>query len=237
MAAPDFSQVDRADRDKLSRLLGTSDLAQRFWEEAVRPIVDSADRYGMSSKNVYARRSQARHGMELERHMEKVNKTAKALRKLLDEDTLFQLFSPSSNVLWADNFGARQDRNVHRIRDLRRLLDELSFEIEIPRTDPRTGDTKSLARWGATVRVDSHTSEAVCEPERAPLQHRLDCFLASSAVRWVNAEPSVQANPASLLDVVFTVLKLNTDDIRKQSATVYRGVDSIRDAKARKLIP
>lgn len=228
MVAPDFSQINRAERDKLSRLLGGPELAQRFWDEAVRPMVEGFDRYAVRPDALFARKSRLRYGSGLDKHMKQVAKAANGLRELLDDDTLLSLVLPPSNVHRVDDLSARQERNIQRVRDLRRLLEELVFEIEVPRADIATGKTTHLSTWGRTFVVDKATGERRIQFEGPPLGHRLDCFLASSVYRWVNAADSKTVRPETLLDVVFAALNLDAH---------CNGKDSIREAKVRELIP
>ena len=228
MTAPDFSQINRAERDKLSRLLGGPVLAQRFWDEAVRPMVDGFDRYAVRPGSIFARNSRFRYGLVLEKHMKQVAKAAKGLRELLDGDTLRELALPPSNVHWGDDFSARQERNIQRVRDLRRLLEELVFEIEIPRTDVATAKTSHLSTWSRTFVIDKATGERTAQLERPPLRQRLDYFLAASVSRWVNAAALEAVRSETLLDVVFAALNLDAH---------CNGRDSIREAKTRNLIP
>lgn len=235
MPAPEFDQISKAGRDKLARLLGGPDLALRFWDEVVRPVVDGFDRYAVRPGALFARSSRSRYGAELDRHMREVAKTAEALRLLLDEDTLGHLVLPPSLVLWPDELSARQDRNIRRVRDLKRLLKEIVTEIEIPRTDPYTGQVSSLAMWGEAserARVKGR------QYERAPLVHRLDCFLAASVVRWVESNEGLSVKPVTLLDSVFAVLQIGgSQDAFAGNGSSLSAAQSIRDAKARKLIP
>lgn len=235
MPAPEFDQISEAGREKLARLLGGPDLALRFWDEVVRPVVDGFDRYAVRPGASFARGSRSRYGAELDRHMRKVAKTADALRQLLDEDTLRHLVLPPSSVLWSDELSARQDRNIRRVRDLQRLLEEIVTEIEVPRTDPDTGQVSSLAMWGQASEQEKVKGR---QYERAPLVHRLDYFLAASVVRWVESNKGLSVRPVTLLDSVFTVLQIGgSQDAFAGKGSSLTAAQSIRDAKARKLIP
>lgn len=213
MVAPDFSQINRAERDKLSRLLGSSELAQRFWDEVVRSSVDAAEDWGMRPGSEIAKSTRLRYGKPLQRHMKKVADRAAELRSLLDEDTLQRLALPPSDVLRSDDLRARTRRNIERVRDLRRLLDELVSEIEIPRFDWTNGEKRLLTEWEAVER---------------PLPFRLDFYLAMVVDRWIKRSPSVVVRPEGLLDVVFIALNMSTN---------CNGSDSIRGARDRRLIP
>jgi len=120
---------------------------------------------------------------------------------------------PPCDVHFLDDVDARQYRNIERVRDLRRLLDELVVEIGIPRLDPANADSERTVDW---------------EIEK-PLPARLDCFLASSVWRWLR-DQSLDVSPERLLDEVFDVLGIGGPN------ATYTGSGSIRDARARKLI-
>lgn len=235
MPTPEFDQISEAHRKKLSRLLNDPALASRFWDEAVRPIVDGFDRYAVRPGALFAQSSRSRYGASLVRHMNEVAETAKALRQLLDDDTLRQLVLPPSSVVWSDDLGDRQDRNIRRVRDLRQLLEDIVIEIEIPRTDPTTGEVAHLAEWG---QVSASKTAKGKHLESAPLVHRLDCFLASSVVRWVGSHAGLSVKPVTLLDAVFSVLQIGVNQVAFQGrGSSLTATQSIRDAKARKLIP
>ncbi len=235
MPAPEFDQLSQAVRDKLSRLLGDPAMALRFWDEAVRPMVDGFDKYAVRPGAVFARRSHIRHGTALEQHMHEVAKTAKALRELLDDDTLMQLVVPPSPVFWSDDFEGRQDRNIRRVRDLRQLLDEIVSEIEIPRVDQVTGAVSHLAEWGRASATDRAPGRKY---ESAPMVHRLEYFLAASVFRWLGSYEDLSVKPATLLDAVFSALQIgaNQDAFAGRGSTLS-AAQAIRDARARKLIP
>lgn len=225
MPAPNFDQIARAERDALILGCGSRELALRMWNEVVRPMVDSAETWGMHANSVVARASRRRYGKGLKVHMNAVAKKATELRALLDDDTMQQLVLPPSNVHWVDDFDERQARNIQRVRDLRRLLDELVFEVVIPRPDHDTGEVQSLALWG-----HDRTGDGEIDFEKGPLQHRLDCFLASAVVRWAES-CELPKTPEHLLGHIFTALHLGGRNGPRS------GADAIRGARTRRLLP
>ncbi len=238
MAAKDFTQINPIERMKLSGLLGGDDMAQRFWDEVVRPMVDGFARYAVRPGSELAPNPRGRYGADLDKHMRKVVKAAKSLRGLLDADTIQHLVHPPSRVFWGDDFGARQLRNIQRVRDLRRLLEEIEFEIEIPITDPATGDTKHLTEWGRSFEIDKATGEVVASFESAPLVRRLDCFLAASVVRWHQSQKGLSVTRERLLDAVFSALQMGSKkNDQAHAGHAYTAIESIKAARARKLIP
>lgn len=216
MPAPEFDQISKAGRDKLARLLGGPDLALRFWDEVIRPRVDGAEEWGLRPGYETAKGSRLRYGKKLQAHMEKVSTRAKELSALLDDDTLQRVSLPPVDLQGIDDIRARRRTDVQRILELRRLLDEIASEIEIPRVDFATGRRKNLADWS--------------EMER-PVPFRLDCYLAAAVFNLVSASPSIKASPDAVLSVVFVELGIGGPE------AVYTAAGSIRDAKARKLIP
>lgn len=123
-----FNRLGSAVRDELTDCFdGDADLAGDVWAEVVF-LVESARRYGFSLQTTRKKSSNRREGGELARHMKDVGKQARALRVLLDADTLGHLaYPPGSGFSMVE---VDQRRNVERVRTIKRLLLELEAEVK-----------------------------------------------------------------------------------------------------------
>ena len=203
---PNFDAINKLDRDALIRAMGGDQLARHLWDEAVLPVVRGAEQYGMRPDSVLARSSKLRHGIARKHHVGKVVAAAENLQALLDGEMIATLTCPSTRVhVPLEDFEQWQSNSLERMRTLRHLLGEVILELD---------EKLSLV-----------------EPEKR-LQHRLDCFIASSVWRWCDAlEGGPVASPALLLDVIFSALQLGGAD------GFCSGANAIREARTRHLIP